>query len=190
MYLQEASLQEKPSTSATTTVPIIPVAPKHCHKTFRHNAFIVGTRKLSNNHFQMIAHVDHVNEQHFFDHEIDHIPGMLTACIIRQSVLVTSHIHYQVPFTKKFLMDKLEVNYLAHAKLNKDILVECHLTDAILKNNLLKKATLKAVAIQDEYKIAEGSLTFRIYDPEAFERLHDITSLRHNLMTPQERPIQ
>jgi hypothetical protein len=153
------------------------VEPKHCHKALRHNAFITGTRRIGENKFQMIAHVDHVREQHFFDHEIDHIPGMLTACIIRQSVLVACHVHMQVPFSKKFLMDHLEVSFHDHAHLNEEIHVDCEFRNLQTKSSLPRKGVLIAVVRQGINRIATGSLAFRVYDPAAFHRLNQILKL-------------
>ncbi|MBI3534383.1 MAG: hypothetical protein HY072_02705 [Deltaproteobacteria bacterium] len=155
----------------------LPVEAKHCHHALRHNAFITRASQTGINEFDLIAEVDHINENFFFDHEIDHIPGMLTANMIRQSVLVVCHLFLGVPFTKKFLMDNLEIKFHGLAKLNHKLHLYCKLPVLIMKGSFPKKARLFAEVVQDGVSIASGFIDFRIYDPEAMNRLKEISQL-------------
>lgn len=158
------------------TIPIsyFPVEPKHCHHVLRHNAFIIWAATTGTNEFDLVAEVDHVNENFFFDHEIDHIPGMLTANMIRQAVLVVSHLFLGVPFSKKFIMDDIEVKFHGLAKLNRKLHIYCKMPVLIMKGLHPRKARLFAEVEQDGVLIASGFIDFRIYDPKAMARLEMI----------------
>jgi len=153
--------------------PEIPVEPKHCHHVLRHNAFIVSAKEsdIEDGSYILTAKVDHKNENFFFDHYIDHIPGMLSANIIRQAVVVVSHIFLGIGFDKKFTMSSFESEYSAFAELDDPITVKCKIIDPLYRNQEFSSGTLVAELFQNGHKFATGSVAFRVFPKHVYEKL-------------------
>lgn len=147
------------------------VLPKHCHKSEERNAFIKEAEQIGENYFCLTAEIDHQAEGFFFDHQIDHIPGMLIACILRQSVLVISHLFYNVPFSRRFLMDDISMKFSRHAALEEPITVKARFENLKRRGSEVRAAECVVDVYQNDSLISSGSLGFRALSPEVARRL-------------------
>jgi len=155
---------------------VISITPKLCHKVFSQNAFIRTAQEVSENRFLLTAKVNHEKESFFFDHHIDHIPGMLLSCMIRQSVLVVSHCFLGISFDQKFTMDRHESRFFRWAELNEPIRIECRVEDKKYRNKRFSQGTLVAELHQEDQTIAAGtiaagSLRFRVFSKEVYKKI-------------------
>lgn len=149
----------------------IRVEPKHCHKVLEKNKFITAASQIDQYQFELIGDVDHRNEDFFFDHEIDHIPGMALACMIRQSVLVITHNFLDIPYEYKFIMDDIAVRYFDRAHLDISMRVKCSFENVKSKGDKISRAEMKASVYQDGRLICQGSINFRVMTGQVYNRL-------------------
>ena len=149
-----------------------PVTPKACHKSLRHNAFITGFRHAGPDRFELLAEVDAEREGHFFDHPIDHVPGMLSACIIRQAALVVFHEAWGASYDDKYLLDRVAANFQAFADHTKAIRIEALAVDVKRRGDKVVEGTVKSRLLQGTSPFAEGEATIRALSPAAYERIH------------------
>lgn len=148
------------------------VEPRDCHKVLKKNVFIHYAAELSENNYELTAGIDHKNQDFFFDHEIDHIPGMALAYFIRQSVLVISHRFLNIPYEFKFIMDDIVTKYSDRAELDTPLKVLCSIENSKTFKGYLSKGELKAKIFQDDRLVAEGTINFRVMHPLVYKRLH------------------
>ena len=73
------------------------VEPTHCHQRWINNTLVEKVRFVfdKKNHFEILHRfVPEALPFFFFDHEIDHLPGMLEISAARQGAVAVSHLLY------------------------------------------------------------------------------------------------
>ena len=143
-----------------------------CHKGLRHNAFITGFRHAGADRFELLAEIDAERERHFFDHPIDHVPGMLSACIIRQAALVVFHEGWGASYEDKYLLDRVAAAFHSFADHTKAICVEALAVDVKRRGDKVVEGTVKSRLLQGASAFAEGEATIRALSPSAYDRIH------------------
>ena len=166
----EISSKEKKKSIVIPVPEAIPVTPKLCHKSEQRNAFITEATRIGSNSYSLEAKVDHIAEGFFFDHEIDHLPGMLSSCIIRQGSLVVCHLFENVGFDKKFVLTDVTTKFTAWAELNSPVTVRCYLTEKKYRDGLAE-ANFIADLYQNDKKVAEGNARLKIYPKDVYKKL-------------------
>lgn len=108
----------------------IPVKPIHCHQRLLRNTLITKVRftSLGKTNAETILKFIPKELPFFFDHNIDHLPGMLEANAMRQATLAMAHLLYGVPINFVALMDYLNVRMINYGELN---------TPTVFKSRLL-----------------------------------------------------
>lgn len=149
------------------------VTPAHCHKVLPQNAFITHARKLEENLFSLIAEIDHQKENFFFDHDIEHVPGMLTSCIIRQAALVISHFFLGIEMDQKFILNNFNTHFFNFCELVTPIEVQCSLQDTTYKNGVFSSTRLKAQLKQGEILVATGEMNFMVVNAQTYARFRN-----------------
>ena len=59
----------------------------------------------------------------FFDHPLDHVPGMLLIEAARQFGVAVSHRYYGVPGDFAFVLEGVEVSFERYAELDQDVII-------------------------------------------------------------------
>jgi DNA-binding Lrp family transcriptional regulator len=97
----------------------IEVEPVHCHKRLPGNTLVERLRVVSEDksRCELLMKFDPDELRFFFDHEIDHLPGMLQVCSLRQAVLALAHLVYDLPMDYMTVMDWTENRCLNFAEL-------------------------------------------------------------------------
>jgi hypothetical protein len=149
-----------------------PVAPRACHKALQHNAFIRRFRQTGPDRFELLAEIDAKREGHFFDHPIDHVPGMLSACIMRQAALVVFHEAWGASYDDKYLLDRVAASFHCFADHTQAIRVEALAVDVKRRGDKVLEATVRSRLLQGTSPFAEGEATIRALSPSAYERIH------------------
>ncbi|MBF0490395.1 MAG: hypothetical protein HQL15_07210 [Candidatus Omnitrophica bacterium] len=107
----------------------ITVDPKHCHQRLKENTLIEKLRVISPNKNKTELLLRFIPEDlgFFFDHEIDHLPGMLEVCSLRQSALAVGHLVYDIPMNYMMVLDWINVRLFCFSELNVDTTAELEL---------------------------------------------------------------
>jgi hypothetical protein len=100
--------------------------PLHCHQRLEKNQLVERVRLLSEDGRRVAAvlNLDPSQLDFFFDHEIDHLPGMLLVNAARQCVLAASHAIYNVPIDYIALLDWMKVKFCAYGELHTETTAE------------------------------------------------------------------
>ena len=91
----------------------IQVEPIHCHKCMPENTLVEKVRIASddNKKCEAIMKFNPDELKFFYDHEIDHLPGMLEICAIRQCALAVGHLIYGIPLNYEAVLGWLNIEF-------------------------------------------------------------------------------
>jgi hypothetical protein len=94
--------------------------PIHCHQRLEKNKLIDAVRACSEDGLKTeVKFKFNPNElEFFFDHAIDHLPGMLEVNGMRQLSLAVAHLVYKVPMNYVALLGWLKVRFYSYGDLN------------------------------------------------------------------------
>ena len=98
----------------------LPVEPIHCHQRFPENALISHVRILSEDRIftELRCKFEREKLTFFYDHEIDHLPGMLEACTLRQTSLVVAHLIYGIPMNFVALLEWMRLKLYNYGEID------------------------------------------------------------------------
>lgn len=109
------------------------VLPIHCHKRLPKNTLVSKLRAVSEDktRAEVLMKFEKEKLEFFFDHEIDHLPGMLEVCGLRQCALSLGHLLYDVPMGHAVILDWINIKLHNYGELNvetivKSVLVSIH----------------------------------------------------------------
>lgn len=124
-------LYDTANKSIATPTEWIPIHPIHCHQRLEKNQLVEKVRLLSEDGRRIagVFNLDPSQLDFFFDHEIDHLPGMLLVNAVRQFVLAASHAIYNVPIEYIALLDWMKVKFCAYGELHTETTVEATVVD-------------------------------------------------------------
>lgn len=160
------------------SVSFNPTTHKPIDRTFAHknqdaNVFISRFERITPDIEDEYLVLMSFNSEHpyFYEHERDHVPGMMLVEGARQCGLVGSHQYYGVPFSHVFVLDTLDIKFNKFAE--KDHAVFSKVTFSGLQH---RKGTLSAAIVRNELiqageKIGEVTGAFAMRDRRLLARL-------------------
>lgn len=143
------------------------VEPIHCHQRLAANTLVAQLRKCDKDAF-MVEALCKVNPEgltFFFDHEIDHIPGMVQVNMFRQAALAFAHLVYGVPINWLALLDWMGVRLLNYGELNTKTILRFRLQDLKVTKHRME-LSWDGVLLQDPYPIMSARGKCVMLSPE------------------------
>ncbi|MBL1278481.1 MAG: hypothetical protein COB30_020595 [Ectothiorhodospiraceae bacterium] len=139
------------------------------HKYKDENVFIGDVRKTAENTFEceMVFDDEH---KFFFEHRIDHVPGLLMLEAARQMGTAICHLFYDVDYNYSFIIDFSNISFKNFTELNKKITVRTVIEADVRKKNR-KIFSGKSFVIQDDVVIAEVESTWRCLHKKLWDKL-------------------
>jgi len=130
------------------------VDPVHCHQRDERNKLIEKVRSLSPDGKRVQAKFKFIPEDlwFFFDHKIDHLPGMLEINGLRQLSLAMAHLIYKVPMGWIALLDWLKTTFYSYGDLSVDTYARAELLHETI-TKLKCEYVLTAVMHQGDKKL-------------------------------------
>lgn len=150
---------------------------KMAHKTNKENVFIDNLIEESgalNNGFQYQYKSNFkacLNHSFFFEHERNHIPGLMLIEAGRQNSLIISHKFLKVPIHTSFIMNNISFDFFKVAHLYKSIKV--YTSVEVIKNskNRIIEYIHEAYMIQNENEIAKAKGSFMVLPNTVLKKL-------------------
>lgn len=161
MSHQQNLEEEKPSLQQhiDTLPPLelnewVRVDPTHCHQRLVQNALIIQVRIISKDRIwtEALCKFNPEELNFFFDHEIDHLPGMLLVSAFRQNALVIAHIVYGAPANFIALLDWMDIKLFNYGELNTQTTVRYKLVNFKKTPHRIELA-LEGLIIQENYPV-------------------------------------
>ena len=144
------------------------------HKHHQENAFISRVERVDDGEHQdeFIGqlHLD-VNHPFFFEHPLDHFPGLMMVEAGRQLGTAVAHLYYNVPRDSVFVLNGMTVDFTTFAELGKAVYVNSTVSDKKYKREALLGMFYEGNFIQNNEEIGYMSGRWTIYPRRAIERM-------------------
>jgi len=102
-----------------------------------------------------------VTHPFFFEHPIDHVPGLMLIEAGRQLATAIAHVELRVPFGAAFVLNGLNAQFLSFAELDAPTFIHSTILQTRMKRDQLVEMYTSSTFIQDETPIGviSGQLT-------------------------------
>jgi hypothetical protein len=107
----------------------------------------------------------------FFEHALDHIPGLMLIEAARQFGTALAHLHYSVDSDHCFILDDIVVRFERFAELKLPVFAVCMVNDKVLRRQRLTGMTFAGHWIQEDQPIGYMKAAMRIYERRLYERI-------------------
>jgi len=121
----------------------------------------------------MIIDTDH---PFFFEHALDHVPGLMLIEGVRQVGTAISHMFYDVPFDLTFILNWLEVKFVDFAELQDPLLISMAITDKTYRRERLTGLACECHWLQHEQSIGTMDARWSFSSPATLARLRHSNS--------------
>jgi hypothetical protein len=142
------------------------------HKAREENVFVSRIEPTGREPGQYLALLD-IDPRHafFFEHEQDHVPGLMLMEAGRQVGMAVTHLFYDVPLEAAFVLGLLEVNFTRFAELGPPLFFLINLSDMEYRRERLSKLSARCEWLQNGQSLGVMSGRWSIFDREFFTRL-------------------
>ncbi len=159
----------------------IEVKPIHCHQRKSENSLINKLRVCSKNKTELLLKFIPIELPFFFDHEIDHLPGMLEVCSLRQSALAVGHLVYDIPMDCMMVLDWIDVKLYCFSELNTATTAELELI-SIYKDKNKTEIVLEGLLIQENNVLMKMRGKMFAFSPKISNRIRHIKVARNEVL--------
>jgi hypothetical protein len=158
-----------------TTNPMSPlierIDKKLVHKIFDDNVLIGDLQRVaeSSDEFecQMIVDLSH---HFFFEHPLDHIPGMMFVEAGRQAGIACSHLFLGIPFDTQFISRGCNVQFVDFGETHRPVKMRTRFKDTVHRKGTILEAHLETEFYQQERLVCSMTGDWKMYPREIYER--------------------
>lgn len=146
---------------------------KIAHKTNEQNVFLSRVEKLESDDADSFLSQILIDDKHpyFFEHEYDHVPGMMIIEAGRQIGVAIAHLYYDVPHDKAFILNELNIRFSKYVEKDIPFFVFSRVSDIKIRKGELLKMMHEGYFIQDNEVVAYMGGMWQMYDKKIIERL-------------------
>jgi hypothetical protein len=132
------------------------VRPIHCHQRLRENTLVRKIRACSSDNklTQAVFNFQPDKLRFFFDHRIDHLPGMLEVNAMRQGALAVTHLIYGVPLDSIAVLEWLEIKFYNYGELDIQTSANSRILE-IKRSGQKVTLTLEALMLQGQFPLVK-----------------------------------
>lgn len=174
---EHASRTMKLWTEEFQTAPPPYIDQKMVHKNSTKNVFVSRVESLGAEQPDQYVHQLVFDQNHifFFEHAVDHVPGLLLIEAGRQAALVIAHTFYDVPFDTVFVLSKLATEFQNFVELEYPVFGTAKVLNTKYRRGNMYELQMDGNFIQKEKVLGNLSGTFTIYNKDTFKRLRRIS---------------
>ncbi|HSY49709.1 MAG TPA: AfsA-related hotdog domain-containing protein [Thermoanaerobaculia bacterium] len=146
------------------------------HKSRDENVFVSRLERVVEGEEDVFAMQLFLDPEHafFFEHPLDHIPGLMLVEAGRQAATAASHIYYGVPAGSVFILRDLAVDFTAFADLDRPVFALSRVCDRQVRKGQLTGMFCKGAFFQNEKQIGIMSGRWMIMDRPVAERMREV----------------
>jgi hypothetical protein len=119
----------------------------------------------------------------FFEHPLDHVPGLMLIESTRQVGTAISHRFYDVSFDLSFILNWLEVRFTNFAELTSPVVVQMTITEKAYRHGRLNGLACKSQWLQERRSLGTMDAEWSFSSPAVLSRL------RHSAIHPSFAPL-
>ena len=144
---------------------------KLVHKIFNDNVLIGDLQRVaeSTDEFecQMIVDLSH---PFFFEHPLDHIPGMMFVEAGRQAGIACSHLFLEIPFGTQFISKGCNVRFVDFGETHRPVSMRTQFKDTVHRKGTVLEAHLETAFYQEGRLVCSMTGDWKMYPREIYER--------------------
>jgi A-factor biosynthesis hotdog protein len=148
------------------------------HKHREENVFVSRIEQIARgeeeDNFMVQFYLDR-DHPFFFEHPLDHYPGLMLLEAARQAATALTHLFYGVPLDSIYIMQGLAVDFTAFAELDEPVFGLNKVSDKKFRQGQLTGMFSEGVFIQRSKPIGTMSGRWQIYDRRAALRLRAVS---------------
>lgn len=143
------------------------------HKHHQENSFLSQVERVSDEQPDEFVGQLALSDDHpfFFEHPVDHYPGLMMVEAGRQLGTAVAHIFYGVPRECVFVLNGMTVDFTTFAELGTPVYVNSTVSEKKYKRDMLIGMFYEGHFIQNEAEIGFMSGRWSIYPRRAIERM-------------------
>jgi hypothetical protein len=130
------------------------LAKEYVHRHREENVFVSRIESLHGTHEFLAELLLDPKHPFFFEHQLDHVPGLMLVEAGRQVATAIPHLFLKVPFGPAFIMNEVSFSFSCFAELNTPTYLRCTVDDLVLKHDRLIGMSFKGRFLQCEVEIA------------------------------------
>ncbi len=143
------------------------------HKHQQENVFVSRAELIDDDNpddiiGQLVLPADH---PFFFEHPLDHYPGLMLIEAGRQFGTWVAHLFYGVPNDTAFILNGLKVDFTSFAELGKPVFVNSSVSEQEHKRGMLTSMLYEGNFVQNEESIGYMSGRWHIYPKKVRARM-------------------
>lgn len=151
--------------------PVVDKAIVHKHQ--EENVFVSRVEPVSDDSpddiiGQLALPADHT---FFFEHPLDHYPGLMLIEAGRQFGTTVAHLLYDVPYETAFILNGLRVDFGSFAELGKPVFVNSTVSEKQFKRGMMTSMLYQGNFVQNEEAIGFMSGRWHIYPKKVMARM-------------------
>jgi hypothetical protein len=155
--------------------PMLRVDKKLVHKYLAENIFVsrvepLGTEQPDSFICQLAFEPNHT---FFFEHPLDHVPGLMLIEAGRQAIITVSHLFLDVPDGKIFIVNKLNTEFKSFAELAQPVFSICTVRNKKYLHGKLYEFQSEGNFIQGEQSIGFMNGTATLYDKSEYQQMRN-----------------
>jgi A-factor biosynthesis hotdog protein len=149
------------------------------HKYRDENVFVSRIEPVGDGHADTFALQFAIDPRHsfFFEHPLDHVPGLMMVEAARQGITALCHLFYGVPLGAVFILQGLNIDFTTFAELDQPLFGLCFVSDKKYKGDLLTEMFCEGRFIQNGKNIGGMSGRWLIYERRVAERMRNVARL-------------
>jgi hypothetical protein len=107
----------------------------------------------------------------FFEHPLDHVPGLMLIEGTRQAGTAISHLFYDVSFDLTFILNWLEVRFTNFAELTSPVMVQMTITEKTYRHSRLTGLACRSQWLQQGRAVGSMDAEWSFSSPAVLARL-------------------
>ncbi len=130
------------------------IARKLVHKAYDENVLVADIHQVSEKEYlaEMTQDSQH---PYFYEHYLDHVPGLYVVEAVRQLATALCHLHRGVDFSHAFILNEVSVSFSHFIEIHVPAFIHLRITDETVRDNSIKLLEIEARVIQDGKEVAK-----------------------------------
>ena len=146
---------------------------KLVHKHRQENVFVSRFERVSDELPDDFIAQFHLDATHpfFFEHPLDHFPGLMLVEAGRQLGTALAHVEYGVPMDAVFILNDFSVSFPSFAELGRPVFVTSKVREKVIKRDMLNGMLYAGNFVQNEEPIGFMSGRWHMYSKKVMQRM-------------------
>ncbi|MBN2417542.1 hypothetical protein JXO52_17025 [bacterium] len=150
----------------------IKIDKKYIHKVNDQNNFVSRIEQIASGDEDVFLSQVYIDTSHpyYFEHDYDHIPGMMMIEAGRQIGTAVAHLFYHVSFDTVFILNEMTIRFFKYVEVVKPLFIKSMVRNKLMKRDKLIQMEHDGHFIQDGREVGYMSGTWQMYDKRIIDR--------------------